>query len=151
MKYLNSISDLLMESIESYQWELTFDTDKQVNYKFNDILGNTYLVSFIRNSAKEDSYELTYYVHDKEQGYYSVSRVVNVNPYKTIQTVLGDILIDFINIRSPYKISLEGLSKDRERSYVSQRTKVYLRFLERSPINGYRMENFGNKINLIKI
>jgi len=151
MKYLNPISDLLMESIESYQWELTSDSDNKVNYTFNDVMGNKYLVSFIRNSKKEDSYELTYYVHDKKQGYYSVSRVVNVNPYKTIQTVLGDILNDFINSRSPDKVTLEGLSKDRERSYVSQRTKVYLRFLERNPIDGYKMENFGNKINLIKI
>lgn len=31
MKYINPISDLLMESVESYQYELISDKDKQIN------------------------------------------------------------------------------------------------------------------------
>jgi hypothetical protein len=80
-----------------------------------------------------------------------VSKLVNVNPYRILKTVLGDILSDFINRRPAEKITMHGLSKEKEKHYISQRTKMYVRYLEMNPLPGYKMENHINKINLIKI
>lgn len=158
MKYLNSIYDLLLEEVQSYQWELVSDGDKKVKYTFDDDNGNSYLVE-IKNlpGIKNDlstSWELVYFVVDEDQysRFFSVSKVVNVNPYKTLQTVFGDILRDFIKRRSWAKtIMIHGLAKDREREFISQRTKMYVRFLERNPIPGYKLTQYGNRINLTKM
>ena len=147
----------MFESVESYQWEFLSDNEKKVRYSFIDTMNNNYLVEFkniprLKSSYNDlgTEYELSYYVHDKE--YYNVSKLVNVNPYRTLQTVFGEILLDFIKRKSwVKKITMTGLSKDTERQYISQRTRMYVRYLERNPIPGYKMENYGNKINLIKI
>lgn len=148
MKYLNSVYNLLFEGVESYQWRIISNNDKMIEYKFTDISDNKYKVAFTKNSY-DMTYELTYYVHDKD--YYSVSKVVNTNPYKILQTVFGDILNDFIKNKSPKKIVINGLSKDKERSYISQRTKMYVRYLERNNIKGYKLSHHGNRINLTKL
>lgn len=158
MKHLNSIYDLLLEEVQSYQWELVSDGDKKVKYTFDDANGNSYLVE-IKNlpGIKNDlstSWELVYFVVDEDQysRFFSVSKVVNVNPYRTLQTVFGDILRDFIKRKSWDKtIMIHGLAKDREREFISQRTKVYVRFLERNPIPGYKLTQYGNRINLTKM
>ena len=158
MKYLNSIYDLLLEEVQSYQWELVSDGDKKVKYTFDDDNGNSYLVEIkslpgIKGDLST-TWELVYFVADEDQymRFFSVSKVVNVNPYKTVQTVFGDILRDFIKRKSWVKtIMIHGLSKDREREYISQRTKMYVRFLERNPIPGYKLTQYGNRINLVKI
>ncbi len=148
MKYLNSVYNLIFEGVDSYQWKNISDNGKMIEYKFTDISDNKYKVAFTKNSY-DMTYELTYYVHDKD--YYSVSKVVNTNPYKILQTVFGDILNDFIKKKNPKKIVINGLSKDKERSYVSQRTKMYVRYLERNNINGYKLSHHGNRINLTKL
>lgn len=158
MKYLNSIYDLLLEEVQSYQWELVSDGDRKVKYTFDDDNGNSYLVEIknlpgIKNNLSA-SWELVYFVVDEDQytRFFSVSKVVNVNPYRTLQTVFGDILRDFIKRKSWAKtIMIHGLAKNREREYISQRTKMYVRFLERNPIPGYKLSNYGNIINLTKI
>lgn len=154
MKYINSIWNFLLESIESYNWEFDSDNDNKVKYFFIDNMNNKYLVEFKNKSGKSRivEYELSYYVYDSSKKSYDVNKLVNVNPYKTIKTVLGDILHDFIE-RNPKvkKITMVGLPKEREREYVSQRTKMYVRYLERNPLPGWKMVNYGNKINLIKI
>jgi hypothetical protein len=154
MKYLKPIH-ILLEAVDSYNWELSSVTDNKVRYNFEDIEENKYLVEFkslqaIRRGDLSAQWELTYYVFSN--GNFSVSKVVNVNPYKVLKTIFDDILNDFIKRNSWVKvITFFGLSKDQEKSYVSQRTRMYVRYLQRNPISGYRMENFGNKINLIKI
>jgi hypothetical protein len=157
MRYLNSIYDLLFEAVESYQWEFIEDTDKRIRYSFIDMNDNKYLVEFknIPSGRKRDlgtQYELCYYVYDEDKQDYNVSKVVNVNPYRTLQTVFGNILNDFIERKSwVKKISLQGLSKDQEGHYISQRTRMYARYLERNPVTGYKMVTYNNTINLIKI
>jgi len=159
MKYLNSIYDLLLEEVQSYQWELVSDSDRKVKYTFDDANGNSYLVEIKnlpgnRGNDISTSWELVYFVVDEDQytRFFSVSKVVNVNPYRTLQTVFGDILRDFIKRKSWTKtIMIHGLAKDREREYISQRTKMYVRFLERNPIPGYKLTQYGNRINLTKI
>lgn len=154
MKHLNSIY-ILLEAVDAYNWELISDESNKVKYNFEDLQGNQYLVEFkslpgIRKGDLSTQWELTYYVNS--DGNFIVSKVVNVNPYKVLKTVFDDILNDFIKRKSWVKvITMFGLAKDQEKSYVSQRTRMYVRYLQRNPISGYRMENFGNKINLIKI
>ncbi len=96
-------------------------------------------------------YELSYYVYDESNQSYTSTKIVNVNPYRILQTVFGDIINDFIR-RKPLvkKITMFGLSKDREKHFISQRTRMYVRYLERNPIPGFTMTNYNNTINLIK-
>ena len=159
MKYLNSIYDLLLEEVQSYQWELVSDGDKKVKYTFDDDNGNSYLVEIKslpgnRGYDVSTNWELVYFVvdEDKYMRFFSVTKIVNANPYKTVQTIFGDILRDFIKRKSWVKtIMIHGLAKDKEREYISQRTKMYVRFLERNPIPGYKLSNYGNIINLTKM
>ena len=147
MKYIKSFK-LLLESIEIYDYSLTDDNNKIVKYNFLDQDNNEYLVEFKRKSSSE--YELTYYVYDIDIKDWSVSKIVNVNSWRLTKTIFGSILNDFIKRKNVDKVSLIGLSKDQEQNYISKRTNMYVRFLERNPINGYSVESFGNKINIIK-
>ncbi len=157
MKYL--INYMLFESIETYKIESVLDNDFDTKYHFSDDLDNKYLVQFkndkIGTKLKPilgNSYELTYYVWDDDINDWSVTKIVNSDVYKTIYTIFGDILSDFLSKRSWVSlIRIEGLAKDKEREFVTQRTKLYLRYLRRNPVNGYNIEYFGgNKINLVK-
>jgi hypothetical protein len=80
-----------------------------------------------------------------------VSKIVNANPYRTLETVLGEILPDFIKRKSwVTTIRIEGLSKDLEKNFISQRTRLYVRYLSRNPIPNFKLETNGNTIKLIK-
>lgn len=156
MKHLNSIYDFIFESVEEYKWELIEDTNNYVRYKFQDVVGNHYLVEFknvnsIVNKVGTE-FELHYFVYDDKLKEYSVSKMVNVNPYSTVKTVMGGIIQDFLR-RKPWlkKIVIHGLSREKERDYISQRTKFYVRYLERNPLPGFRLQHSSNTINLIKI
>jgi hypothetical protein len=155
MKNLSSIYDLLLEGVESYLFELKSDNPKMVKYSFEDAVGNRYLVEFknipiLRTGDLSTTYELLYFVLNDD--HYSVSKVVNVNPYRVLKTVFGDILNDFTNRFSWIKnIYFVGLAKEREREYISSRTKMYVRYLTMNPIPGYRLQNAGNSIKLTKI
>lgn len=156
MKYLNSIYKLLLEFVDPYQWKLSDDDVNITKYEFTDAFNNKYLVEFknikIAKNIISNEYELVYFVFDEERQSYSVSKLVKGNPYRTIQTILGEIIHDFLRRNRWVKVvRMEGLSKEIEREYVSQRTKMYVRYLTMNPIDGYRLENYGNRINLIKV
>ena len=155
MKNLSSIYDLLLEGVESYPFELESNNVKMIKYSFEDVVGNRYLVEFknipiLRTGDLSTTYELLYFVLNDD--HYSVSKVVNVNPYRVLKTVFGDILNDFTNRFSWIKtIYFVGLAKEREREYISSRTKMYVRYLNMNPVPGYKLQNAGNSIQLIKI
>ena len=154
MKNLSSIYDLLLEGVESYAFELVSDNPKMVKYSFEDVVGNRYLVEFknipiLRTGDLSTTYELLYFVLNDD--HYSVSKVVNVNPYRVLKTVFGDILNDFTNRFRVKTIYFVGLAKEREREYISSRTKMYVRYLTMNPIPGYRLQNAVNSIKLTKI
>jgi len=161
MKYLYSIHDFIFESVESYQWELVSDVgdnSKKTTYSFIDSIGNKYNVEFngklnLRQKRTESitEYELSYYVYDESNQSYTSTKIVNVNPYRILQTVFGGIINDFVKRNHLVKkITMFGLSKDREKHFISQRTRMYVRYLERNPIPGFTMTNYSNTINLIK-
>jgi hypothetical protein len=155
MKSIKNYSDFLLESVQSYDWEFRSDRGKIIEYTFIDNDGNNYLVQFKNipvsiKSNLSNEFELVYFVHDGEN--YTVSKLVGSNIWRTVQTVLTDILNDFIErYLWVKKIVINGLAKDREKSFLAQRTKVYNRHLDRNPIPGFRKEIFGNRINLIRI
>lgn len=150
MRYLKSI----YEEAKSYDFQIISYKPELISYSFTDIAGNDYLVEFknIQSQKKgilSTTYELVYFVRD-ESGY-SVSKIVNVNIYSVLQTIFRDILRDFLQKNSWVKtIFFVGLSKEREREYISTRTKVYMRYLERNPIPGFRINQSGNTIQLIR-
>jgi hypothetical protein len=155
MRNLSSIYDLLLEGVESYPFELESNNAKLIKYSFEDSVGNRYLVEFknipiLKNNDLSTTYELLYFVLNDD--HYSVSKIVNVNPYRVLKTVFGDIINDFITRFSWVKtIYFVGLSKEREREYISSRTKMYVRYLTMNPVPGYKLQNAGNSIKLNKI
>jgi hypothetical protein len=155
MKYLNSIYQYLIEEVQSYQFEISSDNPLLFTYKFEDVIGNRYLVEFKNIPVRKIGelshvYELLYYVED--EGKYTVYKIVNVNPYRVLQTVFGDILNDFAS-RCPWakEIFFVGLAKDRERDYVTSRTKIYKRYLDMNPPIGFSVRQGGNAIQLRRL
>jgi hypothetical protein len=152
MKNLKNIHNFILESVKSYDFEIISSDPFLFKYSFNDIVGNKYLVEFknipIQKVDKlSNVYELLYYVED--EGSYTVYKLVNVNPYKTLKTVFGDILNDFSN-RCPWvkEIFFVGLAKEKEKDYITSRTKVYKRYLDMNPPKGFRVRQGGNAIQL---
>jgi hypothetical protein len=154
MKMIKKYNNFLLENIQSYEWEFRSDREKVIDYTFIDNEGNNYLVQFknlqLRPGILSNEFELVYFVHDGEN--YTVSKLVGSNIWRTVKTVLTDILNDFLKrYLWVKKIVINGLAKDREKSFLAQRTKVYNRHLDRNPIPGFRKEIFGNRINLTRI
>ena len=155
MKYLNSIQNLLLEEVKSYQFDLESNDPILIKYTFNDVVGNKYLVEFKNIPVRKIGelshvYELLYFVED--EGSYSVSKIVNVNPYRVLQTVFGDILNDFAKKCSWSKeIFFVGLAKDTEREYVTSRTRIYKRYLDMNPPKGFSVRQGGNAIQLRRL
>lgn len=155
MKYINSIYDLLLEKVESYQFQIESTDPFIYKYKFEDAVGNQYLVEFknipIRKPGElSHVYELLYYVEDA--GQYTVYKVVNVNPYRVVKTVFGDILDDFAKRCGLAKeIYFVGLAKETERDYITSRTRIYKRYLDMNPPEGFSVRQSGNAIQLRRL
>jgi hypothetical protein len=155
MKHLKFFSEIILEDVQSYEFELISDNPMLVKYSFIDAVGNNYLVEFKnkpvgRVGDLSNIYELVYFVKDDD--YYSVSKIVNVNPYRVLKTVFTDILNDF-KIRASWtkKIYFIGLSKDIEKDYISSRTKIYKRYLDMNTPKGFSVSRAGNTIQLRRL
>lgn len=154
MKHLKSSYQFIFESVESYDYVLLSDNPKLFKYQFFDIVGNKYLVEFKNIPTDPNNlsnvYELLYYVYD--DGSYSVSKIVNVNPYRVIHTVFGKILDEFSERCNWCKeILFIGLAKNREKDYISSRTKIYKRYLDMNPPKRFSVRQAGNAIRLNRI
>jgi methyltransferase-like protein len=91
---------------------------------------------------------MSYFVWDSEINNWSVSKLISSSPYKIVSMVLGKILNDFV-VRKSFlcnKVQFEGLAKENESDYMTQRTKMYLRYLENNPVPNFKMTNYGNNI-----
>ena len=163
---MNRNLNLLLEGkIESYWWTCTSTDNLCTTYEFEDEeFGYRYLVEFKnkfnRAGGKKElttTYELLYYLFDDYKQEWSVSILSGHNIWRVIKTVFGNILTDFLTNNKRFKIDrcqeliIVGLSKTLEKSYQSQRTRVYLRFLVRNPIPGFKVECRGNTITLIRL
>jgi hypothetical protein len=155
MRNLSNFYQFIKEEVQSYHFELESDDPFLIKYKFEDVIGNRYLVEFKNIPIKKIDelshvYELLYYVED--EGSYTVYKIVNVNPYRVLQTVFGDILNDFTKRCDWAKeIFFVGLAKETEREYVTSRTKIYKRYLDMNPPKGFSVRQGGNAIQLKRL
>lgn len=155
MKHLSDFVEFLNEEVKSYLFNLESNDPFLYKYSFQDAAENDYLVEFKNipvNKVGQLShvYELLYYVED--EGQYSVYKIVNVNPYSVMKTVFGEILNDFINrCHFAKEIYFVGLAKDKEKSYVTSRTRIYKRYLDMNPPEGFSVRQGGNAIQLRRI
>lgn len=151
---------LLLEFVESYDYKLIKDSDSVIQYMFNDIKNNKYLVDFTFHSdnLKESrdpndlKYELTYRVFNKSLNRYDLGTLTGVNPWKVISTVFGDILNDFIgNHPDVGEIYIYGMPKENQSDFEeTTRSKLYKRFLNRNCPEGWYLELYRNEIYLIR-
>jgi len=154
MRKISLYSNFVNEKVDSYEFNLESDSPFMYKYTFSDIEGNKYLVEFknipvIKVGELSTVYELLYYVED--EGSYSVSKIVNVNPYRVLETVFGSILNDFTKrCRWVKNIFFVGLAKDLEKDYVTSRTKIYKRYLEMNPPVGFNVSQGGNAIRITR-
>lgn len=127
--------------------KLILDSKSKIEYLFNDDLNNKFLVSF--EEKGDNKYSVSYYVWDESISEWSVSKMLKSNPWKIIETIFHDILNDFLKLRPDCeKIEFTGLSKDIEKDYISQRAKIYKRFLKRNTPKNFLIKNYGNIIIL---
>jgi hypothetical protein len=150
MKHIHNYN-LFLES-NSYVNFLSRDNNYYVDYTFKDDLGNKFLVQFknitIGKGYLSKEYTMSYFVWDDNIQDWSVSKLVESSPWKIVSTVLGDIVNDFLKRKSFLckKLQFEGLAKENEKNYMTQRTKMYLRYLSNNPISNFKMSNYGNNI-----
>lgn len=145
MKYLISVEEFIIEGVNSYNFNLIDNNPQLIKYSFFDIVGNEYLVEFKWTSKR--TYELFYYV--KHEGQFSVSKIVNVNPFRTLKTVFNDIINDFSKRFQDVKtVFFTGLGKDVEKEYITSRTRVYKRYLDMNPPEDFEITQIGNTITL---
>jgi hypothetical protein len=150
MKHIHNYN-LFLES-NSYVNSLSRDNNYYVDYTFKDDLGNKFLVQFknitIGKGDLSKEYTMSYFVWDDNIQDWSVSKLVESSPWKIVSTVLGDIVNDFLKRKSFLcnKVQFEGLAKENEKNYMTQRTKMYLRYLTNNPISNFKMSNYGNNI-----
>lgn len=155
MKHLSHFVEFLKEEVKSYRFNLESNNPFLYKYSFQDAVGNEYLVEFKNIPVNKvgqlsNVYELLYYVED--DGQYSVYKIVNVNPYSVMKTVFGDILNDFTNRCQWIKqIYFVGLAKDKEKNYVTSRTRIYKRYLDMNPPEGFSVRQSGNAIQLRRL
>jgi methyltransferase-like protein len=131
---------------------MTKDDNYYIDYQFEDNIGNKFLVQFknitLGKNILSKEYTMSYFVWDKDINNWSVTKLAKSSPYKIVATVLGNILNDFLSRKSYLcnKVQFEGLAKENEKEFQTQRTKMYLRYLENNPIPNFRMTNYGNNI-----
>lgn len=149
---------LITNKIEYYLVEKESDDNFVIKYQFSDIYDNKYLVQFKNDtngpgkSRLGISYELTYFVWDNDLNDWSINKIINTNIYILMNTIFGKIVTSFLRERNwVRKVRFEGLAKETERDFITQRTKLYVRHLTNNPIEEYKLENYGNRINLVKI
>ena len=151
---------MIRDGIETYDIKSEVsDNNLVVRYKFEDSNNNRFMVQFKNDTVGPqskpmlgNSYELTWYVWDEVIKNWSVTKIVNGNTFSILYTIFGDILDKFLSNRTWITtIRFEGIEKEKEKDLVTQRTRFYLRHLRKNPVDGFKLENWGNKILLIKI
>ena len=78
--------------------------------------------------------------------------LVKTNIFKLLKTIFSGILPDFINKNDWCQmIIIKGLGKESETDAITQRAKIYYRYLQNNPIEGWKLDRYENEIYLDKI
>ena len=142
MRHLKSI----FESIEFYPFEYGGLKGATYYYYFSDGK-NDFRVEIDRKPQGEA--ELVYRV--KTDGEWSFE-LVKTNIFSLLKTIFSGILPDFISKNDwCSEITIKGLGKENESDEITQRTKVYYRYLKNNPIDGWEIDRYSNEIYLNKI
>ena len=142
MRHLKSI----FESIEFYPFEYGGLKGATYYYYFSDGK-NDFRVEIDRKPQGEA--ELVYRV--KTDGEWSFE-LVQTNIFSLLKTIFSGILPDFISKNDwCFEITIKGLGKENESDEITQRTKVYYRYLKNNPIDGWEIDRYSNEIYLNKI
>jgi hypothetical protein len=142
MKHLKSI----FESIESFTFEDGGNIDGTYYYFFTDGQ-NEFRVEIDRKPEGEA--EILYRVKEDNDWTF---KVVQTNIFRLLKTIFNGILPDFISKNDWCQmITIKGLGKGTEKDPLHQRTKVYYRYLQNNPIDGWELDRYGNEIYLDKI
>ena len=142
MKHLKSI----FESIESFPFE-DGGLEVATYYYFFSDGQNEFRVEIDRNSQNE--VDLVYRVKNDNEW---TLKVVQTNIFSLLKTIFGGIIPNFISKNEWCQmITIKGLGKGSESDAITQRTKVYYRYLQNNPIEGWELDRYGNEIYLDKI
>jgi hypothetical protein len=142
MKHLISI----FESIDSFPFEDGGLEDTTYYYFFSDGQ-NEFRVEIDRKPEGEA--EILYRVKEGEDWTF---KVVQTNIFSLLKTIFSGIIPDFISKNDWCQmITIKGLGKGTEKDPIHQRTKVYYRYLQNNPIDGWELDRYGNEIYLDKI
>mgnify|MGYP003338718114 CR=1 FL=1 len=145
MRFIKSFK--LFESVQSYDFEFAGEEGDSNIYYFEDEFGNQFRVEIDRHP--ENEVEIRYLVKDDDKWTF---KEVKTNIFRITETVIGKILIDFLE-RNDWvdSVKIVGLGKTTEKEPITQRTKLYWRYLSRNPIPGWELDKYGNEIYLDKI
>jgi hypothetical protein len=142
MRYIKSI----FESIDSFSFEEVGNIDGTYYYFFSDGQ-NEFRVEIDRKPEGEA--EILYRVKEGEDWTF---KVVQTNIFRLLKTIFDGIIPDFISKNDWCQmITIKGLGKGTEKDPLHQRTKIYYRYLQNNPIDGWELDRYGNEIYLDKI
>lgn len=142
MNHLKSI----FESIESSPFEDGGLEGTTYYYYFSDGQ-NDFRVEIDRKP--EGEVEVIYRV---KEGNDWTFKVVKTNIFSLLKTIFSGIIPDFISKNDWCQmITIKGLGKGTEKDPIHQRTKVYYRYLQNNPIEGWELDRYSNEIYLDKI
>jgi len=142
MKHLKSI----LESIEFYPFEDGGLEGATYYYHFSDGQ-NDFRVEIDRKPQGEA--EIVYRVKTGDNWTFEL---VPTNIFSLLKTIFSGIIPDFISKNDwCSEITIKGLGKKNESDAITQRTKVYYRYLQNNPIEGWELDRYGNEIYLDKI
>ena len=145
MKHL--ITFKIFESVQSYDFTYEGQEGTSWVYLLKDEFENKFKVEISRRP--ENEVELIYLVKSGDNWTY---KEVKTNIWKLTETIIGKILNDFLN-RNDWveSVKIVGLGKKTEKEAITQRTKLYWRYLSNNPIQGWELDKYGNEIYLYKI
>jgi hypothetical protein len=145
MKHL--IKFKIFESVQSYDFTYEGQEGTSWVYLLKDEFENQFKVEISRRP--ENEVELIYLVKSGDNWTY---KEVKTNIWKLTETIIGKILNDFLN-RNDWveSVKIVGLGKNTEKDAITQRTKLYWRYLSNNPIQGWELDKYGNEIYLYKI
>jgi hypothetical protein len=155
MKHLESYNQFSENNYRA-SVQLSKDTNYIVEYTFQDEFENRFLVQFKNITVGQNIlgklYTMSYFVWDSMINNWSVTKMAGTNPWRVVSTVLGVIVTDFLKRKSFLcnTLKFEGLAKENEKSFVTQRTKMYLRWLSMNPISNFSVINHGNNLITLK-